>query len=767
MKTTRRDFLKWSGIGALGTIAFVGCGIPEEELQVESPAQMPEDLVSGLEAWYATSCALCGAGEGIIVRIIEGRAIKIEGNPDHPVSQGKTSVRCQAGLQALYNPDRLTGPMRRVGARGSGQFDPISWDEALEELASLLRGQTPDSVVMVTEPLPGTLGMVAREFMNAYGGRHMAHEPMEQTVLRTAVRQVFGQDRLPEFDIARADYVLNFGADFLSTWLSPVRYSRAYGEFRQGDRRRGTLVQVEPRMSMTAANADRWLYVNPGWEGVLALSIAYVLMWELGDKVDSAAAQALTGGAGAVALAAFDPDTEVVRSTGVTPEQIRRLARELVDHERSLVIGGGPAAAHTNGLFNLSAIYSLNYLLGSVGKTGGVLFNPESPLDDVLATTQVASYADWQELRDRMQSGQVGLMMVHGANPVYNMPPKIDVESVDFGTALTSVPTLVSFSSFMDETTAMADLVLPDHVYLEAWGDDIPEPGPGYQTITFQQPVVYPFHQNPGTRAFGEMLLQTAQRLGGGVAQALPWSNMRDALRASAQKLHALGRGSVQATDFEAFWNTVLQRGGWWDVNAQGTTQVGAPPRAPQVPVAPVFEGTERDYPFHLVPFSSLSLMDGKGANLPWLQATPDPLTTAVWHTWAEINLKQAEELDIKEGDELEVESPAGSIKVLAYPHPAAASGVISIPTGQGHTVYGNFEVGPDLARFRSLVGSFRGANVLSLLAPRKDKDTAALAWAATRVTVTKTGEWTRLSKFEGTVPAVLPDNVIPITRSG
>ncbi|MEE8442789.1 MAG: molybdopterin-dependent oxidoreductase [Dehalococcoidia bacterium] len=754
MKTTRRGFLKWSGIGVLGTVAFAGCGIPEGEMLVQSSAKMPEDLVSGLEAWYATACASCGEGEGIIVRVIEGRAIKIEGNPDHPVSRGKTSARCQAGLQSLYNPDRLTGPMRRTGTRGSGQFGPISWNEALDELAGHLQNYDPTSVALLTEPLRGTLGTVVRRFMDAYGGRHMALESMEGTPLRAAMQGVFGQDRLPYFDIAKADHVLSFGADFLSTWLSPVQYSLAYGEFRRGRPLRGTLVQVEPRMSMTAANADRWVYINPGMEGVLALSIAHVLIAEYGDRIDTAAAETITGPRGLAALEAFAPEA-VTNSLGISVETINKLADGLAHSERSLVLGGGPAAAHTNGLFNLTAIFSLNYLLGSVGHTGGVLFNADSPLDDLAGTAKVSPFNEWQGLAGNLGDG-VKMVMVHGANPVHGLPA-----SIGFSEALNRVDTLVSFSSFMDETTAMADLILPDHVYLEAWGDDVPEPGPGYQAVTLQQPVVYPF---TGTRSFGDVLLQTAGRLGGAVAQELPWPTMKDALRDTAQKLQALQRGSVVATDFEAFWNTVLQRGGWWDVNAKGPAPAGGPPRLGEQREDPEFSTPAGGEVFFLIPFSSNALTDGRGANLPWLQASPDPLTTATWRTWAEINSKKAEALGIEEGDELEIRSPSGTIKALAYLHPMAHPEVISIPTGQGHTEYGNFEVGDDLNR--SLVGKDRGSNVLDVLSPLRDEKTGALAWAATKVTINKTGNREQLPKFEGTVPPAFPEEIIPISAS-
>ncbi len=759
MKITRRSFLRWSGISALGTIVFSGCGIPEEELHVESAAQIPEDLVSGLEAWYATSCGQCGSGEGIIVRVVGGRALKIEGNPDHPVSQGKSSARCQAGVQALYHPDRLTGPMRRVGDRGSQSFEPVSWQDAMDELTSSLRSQDARAVVLATEPLRGTLGMVAHKFMEAYGGLHMGYEPMEQTNLRTAMKQVFGQEHLPQFDIANADYVLSFGADFLGTWLSPVAYSRAYGEFRQGGAHRGTLVQVEPRMSTTAASADRWVYVNPGWEGVLALSIAYVLMTQHTERIDAAAAKAMTGGVGASYLANFAP-TKIAASTGVPAEHIERVAGELAAHDRPLVIGGGTASAHTKGLASLSAIYSLNLLLGNTGRKGGVIFNPPSPVAGIPATATVGSFQEWQDLTQRMANGSVKLLMVHGANPAYGLP-----SSIGFADAMQHVDKVVSFSSFMDETTAYADLILPDHAHLEAWGDDVPEPGPGYQVVSLQQPMVRPLYQSPGSRAFGDVLLETAKALGGPVAQALPWADTKEAVRATAQKLHALGRGSVQSPDFETFWNAALQRGGWWDPNAKTDAKSPAPSKLPQRPenLAPQFDGSTGADAFQLVPFSSIGLGDGQGANLPWLQSTPDPVTTTAWQTWAEINVSTARAMGIEQGDVLEIKSAAGTIQALAYPHPAAAPGVISIPTGQGHTVYGEMEVGP--SHFRGSVAKGRGSNVFSVLAPAKDQETGALAWAATRVEVRKTGTRSRVPKVEGVVTPMASEEIMPLAR--
>jgi anaerobic selenocysteine-containing dehydrogenase len=284
--------------------------------------------------------------------------------------------------------------------------------------------------------------------------------------------------------------------------------------------------------------------------------------------------------------------------------------------------------------------------------------------------------------------------------------------------------------------------VLPDRVSLEAWGSDVPEPGPGYQTVAFQQPVVDPFGDS---RDFGDILLAVAEELGGPVKDQLPWNSMRDALRQGARELFALNRGSLHRGSgdvgtFEDFWVGVLQRGGWWDTGARSTGRAVESPTVSQ-PAAPEFDGNVDEYPFHLMPFASLSMGDGSGAHLPWLQAMPDPMTTAVWDTWVEINPKRAAELGVREGDVVEVTSPHGAIEAKVYVHPATPPDVVSIPLGQGHSASGQYAEG-------------HGANVLKILGAKTDQETGALAWGATRVQVRYTGRRSRIPKFEGTVVA-------------
>ena len=729
MALTRRQFLTLAGGSAAGAILFQACGVPEDELLVQAPVEMPEDLVTGRDNWYATLCRQCATSEGIVVRVMEGRAKKVEGNVDYPINRGAHSARCEGGLQALYHPDRIRGPMVRVGERGAKQFREVSWEDAIGRLTFALENIKSNgresSVVLATDPINAHLDMVVDAFTSAYGARRMTYQPLEQTTVKAAIRQVFGQDTMPDFDIANASAVLSFGADFLNTWVSPVRYGRGYGEFRDADPDRGTFIHVDSRFSMSGANADTWVYVKPGMEGMLALSIAQVIIAD--GLADAGAADALTAG---FDINAFSPEA-VASSTGVSAEKIRTVAHDFANHRPAVAFGGGSAAAHTNGLFNLAAIYSLNYLVGSVNSEGGVVFNPGAAISELSAAKSGSPFSDWHRLADEMSRGELQMLMVRGADPVYGLP-----DAVGFESAAYNVPYIVSFSDVLDDTTAIADLVLPQHNYLEDWGSDVPDPAPGYQVIGFQQPVVRPFFEprgdQLGTRGFADVLLATAQGLE--IDLGLPGETYREILQDGAMKLYESGNGSVKAANFNAFWHGVLQRGGWWDTSARMNGGTPTPSRLMDA-AEPSFTTGE----FYLIPFESTGLSDGRGAALPWMQATPDPISTAVWRTWVEINHRVAEEREISEGDVISIESQNGRIEALAYPSPAVPPDTVCVPVGQGHASGGRY-------------AERRGANVYSILSPNIDSGTGALAWASTKVNIQKTGEWIRLPKFENTV---------------
>lgn len=743
----RRDFLKLTASATAGTIIFQACdfsdwgdGSPASEFKVQSPRDIQEDYLFGNDAWYATVFPNTPDAAGVVVRVFEGRAKKIEGNPNHPVNRGRLTARGQAMLQDLYHPDRVRTPMRRVGGRGSGQYEPMRWDDAINELVNAL-GNTPgEQVVMLTEPLSGAHRQVVDRFVNGIGATRHAYQTLEQRNVREAVQRVFGSDQLPTFDIANAQYVLSVGADWLHTWISPVQFSQGFAGLRRNtaESPRGKLTQIESRLSGTAAVADQWVPVQPGYEGLVALAIAGVIIDE-GLAADTGAFEQVVGSAN------LPSPEDAAAWTGVAADTLREIARQFAEAGSSLAIGGGSAAAHTNGTANMTAVYALNLLVGNVNQPGGVWLN--SPLDgdlQELVPDVPATAGELQQLIQSINDGNVSTLLIHEANPVYGLPQRFDLETALFG-----IDTIFSFSRYIDETSAFADFILPDHVPLESWGSVVPDPQPGYPTIGIQQPVVLRFYD---TFQFGDVLLTAAEELG--LGEDLPWATMEEVVREQAETLRNLAPGNIASTgDATAFWTELLQTGVWMNQEAQGSASAGEPAGSLPDALEPQYAGDAGEYPFYLVPFESVSLGAGEFAHLPWMQSLPDPITTVAWASWAELNPETAKELDVGIGDYIRVSSPAGELDVRVYVNPATPPNVVAIPMGQGHSFSGRYAEG-------------RGINVLDLVEPQFDSETGSLAWAGTRVQARRVGTYEKLPRMEGSVKAEAPEDYEIIRRT-
>ncbi|MBI2953026.1 MAG: molybdopterin-dependent oxidoreductase [Chloroflexi bacterium] len=716
----RREFLKLVGLMGAGATVLPGCIGAEqgEKDTLVSPVTLADESGTGTSTWYASVCQQCSAGCGIVVRVLEGRAKKIEGNPAHPVNQGKLCARGQAALQLLYNPDRLRGPVKNAGPRGSGKFIETSWDEGMASVAerlSAIRSQNaPDRLLFLAGSLHGHQALVADRFARAFGAPGCtAYELFGNDPYLVANRLVFGREALPDYDLDNASYVLSFGANFLETWLSPVRFGRGFGNLHQGrPGRRGKIVQIEPRLSLTASRADEWIPINPGTEGLLALGIANVIVAE--DLASGAPPQALQSWRSGLAEFTLE---RVSLGTGVPEARIQGLAREFASTQPGVAFGGASVAGHTNGVVSLVAINSLNVLTGSVGVAGGVRFvqNPGVPDSQPRIPT---AYSGLRAAVDRLNSGNVDTVIVFGTNPVFTSTPSSGLRE-----AFLKANFVVAFSSFLDETSVLADLILPDSTFLERWGDDVPEYGGGYSIYGTAQPVVSTAYD---TRSSLDVLLALAQSVDDTTRLGLPWNNTLEVLKEFAGSLQKLDRGSIRNESVEQFWPELLRQGGWWlrdDIAASTVIQPVALP--PLVFDEPRFDGQMEVYPFQLHIYESISLSDGRGANLPWLQEMPDPLSTAVWSSWVEINPATARKLGIQDGDAVWVESQSGKILTAAVTFPGAMPDVVSIPVGQGHSSYGRY-------------AQDRGVNPLDLLAPLVDDQSGALAYEATRVSVTK-----------------------------
>lgn len=723
MDLTRRDFIKLIGGGATGAIVFSACGVPDEELYFQSPNKLPEDQVTGIDNWYAT---LGSNGEGLAVRIMEGRAKKVEGNSDYPINTGAHSYSNEAELQVLYHPERLESPLVRDGNRGSGKWIEIGWTDAYQRINDQLKTFGHSKSRFITKPIGGRSSSVINAFANELGNKPLSYSSFDDTNFINALNLITGSDNLPKFDIGNSDMVLNFGMDFLNSSYSQAMFGREYGKFRTSPR--GSLYQIEPRLSLTATNADEWIYCELGTEGMIASAIAYVLISE--KLVQSQFEMILSNQIDSSYLADYSPE-KISNLTGIKSEKIIDIAHKLAESKHPVVIGGDLASANTNGSFNMIAIYALNLIIGNINKKGGLILNPDSPVKGLNSSKISSTYKDILSLLGDIDSGDVNSLFINQVNLNYSISASLDLNS-----SLSKLGLIVSLNSFVDDTSKYADIILPLDTQFESWGNDIPLIGPGYEVIGFQQPIVKSFFSNrgkqSGTKSSEEIIMELSAVMG--LKNKYSGKTMKDVLMDDAKKIMKLNRGSIRANDLKTFWNGLLSRGGWWDLKST-VTKTGDPKikKWPKIN-KPKFSNSTAS--FYLIPFKT-TVSDGSLAHLPWLQGLTDPMTTIAWETWVEINEEVAKKLNIKEGDIIELDNGNGrNIKVAAYPNPATPPNVLSVPVGGGQ----------DSGRYTSGFGS----NVYSILNTSYDIQTGAHAWASNKVNIKKTNKSITIPKFEG-----------------
>ena len=689
----RRRFLKVLGVTGAGAAAVSACGIGPEPTERLIPYLIqPEDQIPGNATYYATTCRECAAGCGLRVRVREGRAVKLEGNPDSPINRGRLCSRGQAAIQGLYNPDRVRHPMVR---NANGTLEAIDWDGAIQRLSAKVSEARGTGIVFLTGAEVSSFGDLVDEWMRQVGGRRLSYEAFGFDALRAGNRMAFGTTSLPTYDFANAKYLISFGADFLDTWLSPVEFQNGFSRSHAFDGERSAsmakFVYVAPRLSLTGMNADEWIGARPGTEGALALAMAQVIVSRRLAAVPADAAR-LSG-----MLGRYTPAT-VAEQIGIEQDVIVRLATEFANARGGLAVAGGMATQYANGAEIVAAVNILNYVAGSVGTL--VKFGAN------LAAGATNSFAEIAALTSDMAAGRVALLFVHGANPAHSLPGA-------FQQALGKVGYKVSFSSYMDETTAACDMVLPDHHPLEQWADSRPRAG----ITAFQQPVVQPVFD---TRQTGDVILRLAGRSG----------TFQDYLQAKYRTGRAAG--------FDQFWMETLAQGGVYSAAApatRGGAGAGAVRLGDLSNLAAAAPAASENNESNVVVFPHPVLHDGRGANKPWLQELPDPVSKIAWHSWVEVHPDTAARWGLATGDFLLLKSSFGAQKFPAWITHSVRPDVLAVPTGQGHTAYGRY-------------AQDRSANAFELLGVQPNAYGGRTFMVG--ATATKTGEHRRNVTTEG-----------------
>jgi anaerobic selenocysteine-containing dehydrogenase len=676
----RRDFFRILSVTSAGALAG-SCGRRTDAVLPLLVAE--QEIASGEELWHPAACTECGAGCGMLLRIMEGeRTIelngekvrqkiaavkKVEGNPLDPVSGGRLCARGQAAVQSLYHPDRLRGPMKRSGERGKAQFSAVSWGEAIglaAEKIAKVKAADPSRIAVFRGPHNGTRAMALQRFTRAMGSPEpLVCSPAYFAVERRAAEMVFGWKGLPVYDLAHAHHVLSVGADFLGGWASPVYYNRQYGAFRQGRQTvRGRLAHAESRLSLTAAAADRWLPLRPGTEPHFLAAVGRLLL-------DFGLARNRTYSA---AFASVDW-AAMLSSCGLNERRVREFVKELGESAAPLVIAGA-SIVQSNSLNAIMASHYVNLMLGNVGKPGGVLAPAAAPSLKHGAVADALTRAN--------------AVLIADANPAYTLPQSSGVLD-----ALARAEIVVGFGNFVDDSAAWCDLLLPAHNGFESEMAVVPAVSPQPAVIVVS-PFVKPLHD---TREMEATLSEIASKM------------KLDYQTAALQDLLPQGVTLEEAAS----------QGGSWRKRT-----MDPPVRAAAAAIAfreAFFAGDPAQYPFLFQPYPSLQFHDGSGAHLPWMQELPDPVSSSMWGLPVEIDAQTAASLRIVTGDTVRVESMYGSFEAPAYIHPGAVPRVISMAIGDGHKNYG-------------LYASERGANPISILAPAWEPASGALVLGGTRV---------------------------------
>ena len=505
----RRNFIKLMVGGAMGTTLSPLPWKLTDDIAIftQTLPWLPVPPV-GEFSHANTVCQLCPGGCGIEVRKVDDRAVKIEGRTDYPVNPGGICPLGAGGLQLLYNENvRFIGPMKRIGPRASGQFKNISWDEALQELSDRIKGLRqrgkPEALVAVDgHPVRSSMGLLIQRLLEAIGSPNYFGMPTAEDTYAMVNKLMMGSEGPMAYDLENADFILSFGAGLIEGWGSPGRMINAWGVWREDPLKEKTkIAQIESRASNTASKADQWVAPLPGTEAALALGIAHVMVKEglydsnfvknhaFGFENWTAANGKDHMGFKDLVLQKYSP-VDVAKITGVAYEEIASLARAFAKAKSPIALCGKGKGNLNGSLFEFMAVQGLNALVGNINKPGGVLVHDPLPLrpwpdvkldaiarkgleKDRLDQAGSMNYPFSQSLINNLtqtilegSKSPVDTLLVFSANPAYALP-----DGGRFQHALKNVPYIVSFSPYKDETSFMADLVLPDHTYLEKMDD--------------------------------------------------------------------------------------------------------------------------------------------------------------------------------------------------------------------------------------------------------------------------------------------------------
>jgi anaerobic selenocysteine-containing dehydrogenase len=694
MKIDRRSFLGL-GLGAVAGAAVSPAGMKltdDSSIMSQNWFGLLPEPKDGEVTFENSVCSICKGSCGITIKKVAGRAIKIEGQNDHPINTGGICLHGIAGLQYLYDPSRIKSPLKKNGKK----FEQISWEEAVSHIAEKLKSiqdqKRTESIACISGNDEGSVSELFKRFLKVIGSNNFYSVPSMETTWDNIASNMHGKNNSLSFDIENANFILSFGSGFIEGWGSPVHCFKTNAARKEKNVK---LFQIEPRLSNSAASADKWIPIKPGTEADLALGLCNIIIKEEIYDISYISKSDYSFKTFSKMVAKNYTPEKVAETTGIDLTLIKQIAHKFAWADKPIALAGKGRGDNAGDTKEFAAVHALNCLAGNINKKGGVWVSRKKkylkfPLENLDNTAKKGfakpRHTSFESLILKIaqsSSSEVQALFILNSNPCYTMHDSDKVIE-----AFEKIPFKVSFSSFMDETSKKADIILPGHIFLERYEDILSaSSGIAKKTVGLSKPVVNPVFD---TNNAGDAILMIAKALKGTIADNFAWDNYHECLKSVTKSIWSSleDKGYVVLNDKPSYLKPSADFSNITNNLKSVETQ-----------------GDKEKFPLILISIDNVRIAGGTIASSPFALKTVSDKVIKGTDVLVEINPETAKKARLAQGEKAKVTTPVGSAIVRVNIFEGIMPGLVGMAQGLGRTLDNKYVAD-------------KGVNINKLIAP-------------------------------------------------